>query len=81
MLRCQEQNVKLNEQKVKLRHKEVAFMGHVITEKGLKPDPEKVKAILDMPTSTDVVSVRRFIGFTNYLSNFLSRLSEVCKPL
>lgn len=44
-------------------------MGHVISEKGLKPDPEKLKA------------VRRFIGFTNYLSKFLPGLSDVCKPL
>ena len=81
MLKCQERNVKLNEQKVKLRGKEVAFMGHVITEKGLKPDPEKVKAVLDMPTPTDVASVRRFIGFTNYLSKFLLPQSEVYKTV
>ena len=34
-----------------------------------------------MPTPTDVASVRRFIGFTNYLSKFLPRLSDVCEPL
>ena len=56
-------------------------MGHVISEKGLKPDPEKLKAVLEMPTPTDVASVRRFIGFTNYLSKFLPGLSDVCKPL
>ena len=74
-------NVKLNKEKIKLRSKEVSFMGHVISEKGLKPDPEKLKAVLEMPTPTDVASVRRFIGFTNYLSKFLPGLSDVCKPL
>ena len=34
-----------------------------------------------MPTPTDVASVRRFIGFTNYLSKFLPRLTDVCEPL
>ena len=81
MQKCRQQNVKLNKEKIKLRSKEVSFMGHVISEKGLKPDPEKLKAVLEMPTPTDVASVRRFIGFTNYLSKFLPGLSDVCKPL
>ncbi|PFX34058.1 Retrovirus-related Pol polyprotein from transposon 17.6 [Stylophora pistillata] len=34
-----------------------------------------------MPTPSDVVSVRRFIGFTNYLSKFLPRLRDALEPL
>ena len=81
MQRCREQNVKLNKAKVKLRCGEVPFSGHLITKDGLKADPAKIRAVLEMPTPTDVASVRRFIGFTNYLSKFLPRLSDVCEPL
>ena len=81
MQRCQEQNIKLNQDKVNLRRKEVPFMGHVISEKGPQVDPAKVKAVLEMPTPNDVASVRRFIGFTNYLSKFLPRLSDALEPL
>ena len=81
MERCREKNIMLNKEKVKLRSKEVQFMGHVISQKGLKADPEKIKAMVEMPTPTDVAGVRRFIGFTNCLSKFLPRLSEVCEPL
>ena len=81
MRRCREQNIKLNQDKVNLRRKEVPFMGHVISEKGLQADPAKVKAVLEMPTPIDVASVRRFIGFTNYLSKFLPRLSDALEPL
>ena len=77
MRRCREQNIKLNQDKVNLQRKEVPFMGHVISEKGLQADPAKVKAVLEMPTPTDVASVRRFIGFTNYLSKVLPQLSAV----
>ena len=79
MRRCREQNIKLNQDKVNLRRKEVPFMGHVIS--GLQADPAKVKAVLEMPTPTDVASERRFIGFTNYLSKFLPRLSDALEPL
>ena len=61
----------MNQDKVNLRRKEVLFFGHVISEKGLQADPEKVRAVLEMPTPTAVARVRRFIGFTNYLSKFL----------
>ena len=56
-------------------------MGHVITNKGLKADPEKLRAVFEMPTPSDVAGVQRFIGFTNYLSKFLPKLSEECEPL
>ena len=56
-------------------------MGHVIRAEGLNADPEKVRAVQEMPTPTDVAGVRRFIGFTNYFSKFLPRLSDICAPL
>ena len=81
MQRCREQNVKLNKAKVKLRCGEVLFLGHLITKDSLKADPAKIRAVLEMPTPTDVASVCQFIGFTNYLSKFLPRLSDVCESL
>ena len=65
---------------MKLRCEEVPFLGHLITKDGLKADPAKIRAVLKMPTSADV-GIHRFIGFTNYPSKFLARLSDVCEPL
>ena len=47
--RARQVNLKLNKSKVKLRQAEVKFMGHVISKDGLKPDPDKVTAIKNMP--------------------------------
>lgn len=49
MLRCQERNVKLNKDKMKLRYSEVPYVGHLLTDKGLKPDPDKIRAMQEMP--------------------------------
>jgi len=46
--RCSEQNIILNEEKTKVG-KEVIFHGHRITDKGVLPDENKVKAIQNMP--------------------------------
>ena len=36
---------------------EVAFMGYILTDKGVKIDPEKVKAIVEMPAPTSIEEV------------------------
>ena len=79
--RAKENNLKFNLKKLKLRQKSVAYMGHLLTSQGLKPDPSKVEAVRKMPTLVNVNDVQRFIGFVNYLSRFLPRLSDLCEPL
>ena len=79
--RCQEKGIKLNSGKLQLRCKEVSYMGHVLSSDGLKPDPEKVRAICEMPAPTDKQGVQRLLGMTNYLQKFAPQLSEVTTPL
>ena len=56
-------------------------MGHVISKEGLKPDPEKVSAIKNMPKPAFKAEVQTLLGFINYLSEFLPKLSDVSAPL
>ena len=79
--RARKCNLKLNKQKMKLRMSEVPYMGHLLTSSGLRPDPQKVKAVLDMPKPDGVQAVQRFLGFVNYLAKFLPRLSDLSEPL
>ena len=79
--RCRERNLKLNRGKLQLKCPETPFIGHVLTPEGVKPDPSKVAAILKMEPPKDVAAVRRLVGIANYLSKFLSKLSELCEPL
>eukprot|EP00795_Rhopilema_esculentum_P013641 gene13641-4539_t len=79
--RCQQQNIKLNKDKFKFKCDEVSFIGHTLTQNGLKIDPAKVEAITKMRKPKDVAGVQRFIGMVKYLAKFLPRLSEVCEPL
>ena len=85
--RAREVNLKLNPKKLKLRLSEVPFIGHLLTSTGVKPDPEKVRAVQKMPvqdgkTSAEKVkAVQRFIGFVNYLAKFVPHLTDKCKSL
>ena len=45
---------------------EVTFLGHIITVKGVKVDPEKVKAISDWKQPTNVMEVCSFLRIAGY---------------
>ena len=60
---------------------EVKFLGHILSKEGISVDPEKEKAISDMPAPKDRKSLRRFLAMVNYLSRFSPRLSEAQLPL
>ncbi|RXN17139.1 Transposon Ty3-G Gag-Pol poly [Labeo rohita] len=79
--RCRDRNIKLNFNKLKLRQKEVPYIGHRLTSEGLKIGPEKVRAILEMPRPSDVKGLQRLLGMVNYLSKFCAHLSDSCDTL
>ena len=79
--RCEERNLKLKNEKLKLRQPQVPFIGHVATPEGLCVDPHKAQAIQDMPVPQDVAGVQRLLGLAQYLSKFLPHLSDITKPL
>ena len=78
---CREQNIKLKKEKFKHKCEEAQFMGHCLTNEGLKPDPQKVDVILKMEKPQDVTGVQRLIGLVKYLSKFLNNLSQICEPI
>ena len=82
LLDCaREVNLKLNKKKLRLRLDQVPYMGHLFTSEGLRPDPQKVEAIVNMPRPDDKRAVQRLLGCVTYLSRFMPTLSEVSEPL
>ena len=78
--RCHSKGIKLNKEKCKFRLPEVTFMGHVISEEGLKPDPAKLQGVKQMPTPTSKQDVKRLLGMVNYLQKFVPNLSAATAP-
>ena len=79
--RAREVKLTFNKEKLQLRLKSVPYMGHLLTSEGLKPDPRKTQAIETMNMPNDAPALQRYLGFVNYLSRFLPKLSTVCEPL
>ena len=76
-----EWNLKLNFEKCQIRKTSVKYVGHVVTSEGLKIDPDKVRAVREMPRPESKEDIQRFLGFVQYIAKFIPGLSEVDGPL
>ena len=79
--RCRTNNIKLNKDKLHWKGSELAYMGHLITAEGVKPDPAKLEAIVQMPQPDDKKEVQRLMGMINYLQKFARGMSDITQPL
>ena len=52
------------------------WLGHKIDENGIKPNKEKIKAILEMKHLENPKQLKSFFGAIQYLGKFLPKLSE-----
>ena len=59
----------------------VTYLGHVIDDQGIHPDPDKVKAIKEALDPCNLQELRSFLGLINYYNRFLPRLSTTLTPL
>jgi hypothetical protein len=66
--RIERSGLKLNKSECHLREKQVKFFGHIINEAGVSPDPDKVKAIRDMPAPTSMTELRTVCEMLNYMT-------------
>ena len=78
---CRDEDLRLSEKKMQFKLPSLNFMGHKLTDQGVKPDSDKVSAIRAMPRPVDKVGVQRFLGMCQYLSKLCPHLSETVLPL
>ena len=57
------------------------LLGHIVSERGIEVDPEKIKAILDMPSLMTKREIRGFLGRLQYISHFIAKLTDICEPI
>lgn len=57
----------------------VKFLGHIITAKGISPDPEKIEAIAKFPTPTTKKQLRGFLGIINFYKKFI-HIQQLAAP-
>ena len=67
MERAKEKGLVFNSSKCEIKQTEISFFGNVYTRDGIKPDPQKVENIRNMPRPENKDDLRRFFGNDNIL--------------
>ena len=61
--------------------KSLSYLGKIVSKDGLQVLPKHVEAINNFPRPASRKEVQRFLGITNYLSNFVHGYSIITRPL
>ena len=73
-------NMKLNPAKCAFGVSAGKFLGFIVNHRGIEANPDKIKAVLDMPSPSEIKEVQRLTGRIAALSRFVSRASDKCQP-
>ena len=79
--RLKEFNLKIKPKKSYFFQAEVGFLGHVLSKKGVSPNPEKVRKVRDWPVPKDSKEVHSFIGLASYYRRFIPNFAQWAGPL
>lgn len=64
-----------------LGRREIAYLGHVISEKGVAADYSKIQAMLDWPQPKNIRELRGFLGLTGYYRKFVAHYAQIAQPM
>ncbi|XP_011884023.1 PREDICTED: uncharacterized protein K02A2.6-like [Vollenhovia emeryi] len=79
--RLTNEGVTLNREKCAFAAREVNFLGHKISERGIDVLPERVSAIINFPDPNNKESLMQFLGAVNYIGKYIPNKSKILEPL
>ena len=79
--RTEDIGVTLNFEKCEFAKPIITYLGHVVSEDGIRAGPSKVRAIMQMHKSKEVGDIQRFLSMANELCKFIPNLSTVTQSL
>lgn len=81
MKRLQQCGLTLNADKCEFSMDRLVFMGVLLTDKGIGPTAERVRAIAEAREPENASEVRSFLGLVSYSSRFIPDFATVAEPL
>ena len=62
-------------------YKEIQYLGHILSTKGIHPLPSKIQAIKNMHLPTTLKQVHAFLGLVGYYRKFIKDFTKIAKLL
>ena len=79
--RARDHGITFNREKCQFGMEQIEFFGHVFSKDGLKPSPDKVRAVKECGMPENKETVRSFLGMAGYLDNFIENYAGIAAPL
>ena len=61
--------------------KEIQYLGHILSTKGMRPLPSKTQAIQNIHPPKKLKQVQAFLGLVGYYRKFIQKFTKIAKPL
>ena len=79
--RLREHNVCVSPSKMQIARPEVSYVGYIVGQHGVSPDPEKLEAISKLTNPQSIAELRSFLGVTGYWRKFVKDYAKIAEPL
>ena len=74
-------NLRLKPSKCQFFQSTLKFLGHIVSNKGISADPDKVQAIKNWEAPKTVKQIRQFQGLTGFLRRYIGNYAKIAQPL
>ena len=81
MTRLEQAGMRLKKSKCAFLMNSVEYLGHCISADGIRPSPERKRAVIEAPAPQNLEQLRSFLGLVNYYGKFLPNLANTLSPL
>ena len=80
-IRLRKFGLKMKREKCSFFKKHIQYLGHLVSERGFEPLPEKLESIRKMPAPRTAKEVKQFLGLIGYYRKFVPRFADISRPL
>lgn len=74
-------NLTFNHDKSIISRQELSLLGYTINRGDIKPDPERLRPLMELPVPADRPALQRALGMFSHYSRWIPRYSERVRPL
>ena len=76
-VRLRKFELKMKREKCSFFKKHIQYLGHLVSERGFEPLPEKLEYIRKMPAPRTAKEVKQFLGLIGYYRKFVPRFANI----